>query len=83
MVGAGVGLGDDRGGAGGDEPGGEVVDPLASLVQVPLGEARLRVARRVAQVVQQDDRIFGEIDALGDPRLTEVLVGRVAAGASG
>ena len=48
-----------------------------------LREPRLPVARRVAQVVQQDDGIRGELDAGGDLRLPEVLMRVVAAAGRG
>ena len=77
--GARPGLGDDRRGARLDEPGRVVVDPLVGLVERAFGEARLGVAARVAQVVQQDDGVLRQLDLRRDVRLAEVLMGGVVA----
>src|SRR5688572_30339860 len=79
VVGARVRLRDDRRRTGLDEARCEVVDALAGHGEGALGNAGLAVARRVAQVIEQDDGILGQVYALGDPLLAEVLVPRVAA----
>ena len=62
-----------------DEAGGVVVDPLLRDVERALRQPRLRVAARVAQVVQEHDRVPGQLHLGGDRRLAEVLVLVIAA----
>ncbi len=63
--------------------------PLAKLSmrcsrdrQRPFRKPRLRQAARVAEVMEQHDRVLGEMDRVGDPALPVVLV-RVVAAAGG
>jgi hypothetical protein len=74
-----VGVGDDRRGAGREEPGGVVVDALASGGLRPLRDSGLGEARRVAQVEEEDDRPGRKVDLVGDDAFTEVLVRAVTA----
>jgi hypothetical protein len=78
-----VALRDDSPGAGLDESGGVVVDPLASVVDSPLGQPGFRVAARVAEVVEQDHRVLGQAHVRGDRVLAEVLVRVVATAGHG
>ncbi len=71
--GATVAVGEDDTGPPGEEAGPVVVDPLAGGTQTGLRVARLRVARRVAEVVQQHDRVRREVERL-HVRLAVVLV---------
>ena len=79
MVRAGVRFGDHGRGAGLDEACREVVDALPRHVERAFGESWLGVARGVAEVVEQHDRIRREVDALRDRSFAEVLVATVAA----
>ena len=72
-VGADVGLGEHRSSAGLQEPGGVVVDPLVGHRHRRLGVVRLRVARGVAEVIEDDDRVRRQADVGRDVRLAVVL----------
>ena len=72
-----VAFGDDRRRAGLEPAGGHVVHPLLGLGQGGPGLARLGVARCVAQVVKQDDRVGSEIDLPGQVILAVILGGAV------
>ena len=67
-----------RAGPGPQPAGAVVVDPLPGHIERSLGQARLRVAAGVAQVVEDHDRPGGEADLLRDEQFAEVLVGVVA-----
>ncbi len=71
------GIGDDRVGAGPDEPGRVVVDPLLADLERALREPRFRVATRIAEMAEDHDGVSGELDLAADDILTEVLM-RVA-----
>ncbi len=71
--GAQVGLGDDRLGPRADEAGRVVVDALDGHRLGALGDARLAVAARVAEVRQHDHGVRRELHVV-DRRLAEVLV---------
>ncbi len=74
-----VGLGDDCRRPRPDESRGVVVDPLARDVERALRQSGLGIATRVAEVVEQDDCVLGELDLRSDDALAEVLMRRVAA----
>ena len=68
-------VGDDGAGTGRHEASREVVDPLLGDRQRRRGHARLGVARRVAEVRQDHDRVRGELD--GALEIGLAVVGRV------
>ena len=67
-------VGQDGTRAGGQETGPEVVDALLRLRERSLGHARRRAAGRVAQVVEEHDRVRREADVAGDVVLAVVDV---------
>ena len=73
-------LGDHRPRARADEPGAVVVDPLAGFGERALRQPGLGVPRRVAQVVQEHDRVGRQADVVPDVVLAVVDV-LVAVGA--
>ena len=76
----GMALRDHRACARADEPGAVVVDPLAGFGERPLRQPGLGVPGRVAQVVQEHDRVGRQADVVPDVVLAVVDV-LVAVGA--
>ena len=70
---------DDRCGASLEPAGGHVVHAGLGLGERGLGLARLGVPRRVAQVMEEDDRVGCELDLLGQVVLAVILGGAVSA----